>query len=114
MPGEPNDISRCCTAREQNREQGHVGAAVTLWLLSAPRSYRRFARGVLNFLEVYLLGATGICVVPASSFCSRLHGFRITALEEDPDLMQNTIRRLAKAIRSYLASGARELDREIG
>jgi aspartate/methionine/tyrosine aminotransferase len=53
----------------------------------------------------YLLGATGICVVPASSFCSPLHGFRITALEEDRDLMQSTTRRLARAIREYLASG---------
>ncbi len=54
----------------------------------------------------YLLGATGICVVPISSFCSRLDGFRITALEEDADLMQDTIRRLAAAIRDYVASGA--------
>jgi aspartate/methionine/tyrosine aminotransferase len=53
----------------------------------------------------YLLGATGICVVPASSFCSPLEGFRITALEEDPELMQDTVRRLAQAIRDYLASG---------
>lgn len=53
----------------------------------------------------YLLGATGICVVPASSFSSPLHGFRITALEEDPELMRDTIRRLGLAIREYLASG---------
>jgi aspartate/methionine/tyrosine aminotransferase len=55
----------------------------------------------------YLLGARGICVVPASSFCSGLQGFRITALEEDRDLMQSTIRRLAEAIRDYLASSPR-------
>ncbi len=54
----------------------------------------------------YLLGATGICVVPISSFCSRLQGFRITALEENRELMKDTIRRLAQAIRDYLASGA--------
>lgn len=53
----------------------------------------------------YLLAATGICVVPASSFCSPLHGFRITALEENPELMRDTIRRLGGAIRDYLASG---------
>ncbi|MCP4038456.1 MAG: hypothetical protein GY733_16060 [bacterium] len=52
----------------------------------------------------YLLGATGICVVPISSFCSKLHGFRITALEEDPELMKDTTRRLAQAIRNYIAS----------
>ncbi len=54
----------------------------------------------------YLLGATGICVVPASSFCSDLPGFRITALEEDPVQMRDTCRRLAEAIRSYLGSGS--------
>src|SRR5690606_12584028 len=31
----------------------------------------------------YLLGATGICVVPISSFCSDLKGFRVTLLEEN-------------------------------
>ncbi len=52
----------------------------------------------------YLLGATGICVVPISSFCSRLLGFRITALEEDQEQMKTTIQRLAQAIRDYVAS----------
>ena len=54
----------------------------------------------------YLLAATGICVVPASSFGSKLHGFRITALEEDHDLMRDITRRLAQGIRDYLASGS--------
>ncbi len=31
----------------------------------------------------YLLGAKGVCVVPISSFCSELQGFRVTLLEED-------------------------------
>lgn len=31
----------------------------------------------------YLLGAKGICVVPISSFCSELSGFRVTLLEDD-------------------------------
>ena len=33
------------------RALGWTWAAVTLWLLFAPGSYRRFARGVLNFFE---------------------------------------------------------------
>ena len=33
----------------------------------------------------YLLGAKGVCVVPISSFCSELQGFRVTLLEEDED-----------------------------
>ena len=52
----------------------------------------------------YMLGATGICVVPASSFGSDLHGFRITALEDNPTQMRDTIRRLAEGIRKYVAS----------
>ena len=35
----------------------------------------------------YLLGAKGICVVPISSFCSELQGFRVTLLEEDEEVL---------------------------
>jgi alanine-synthesizing transaminase len=52
----------------------------------------------------YLLGATGICVVPISSFCSDLIGFRVTLLEEDEDLLRNTFTRLKDAIIQYLNS----------
>mgnify|MGYP003636127247 CR=1 FL=1 len=52
----------------------------------------------------YLLGATGICVVPISSFCSDLMGFRVTLLEEDEELLQRTFKTLKKAIRQYLDS----------
>lgn len=52
----------------------------------------------------YLLGATGICVVPISSFCSNLKGFRITILEEDEKLLRNTFTRLKDAIIEYLNS----------
>ncbi len=38
----------------------------------------------------YLLGAKGICVVPISSFCSELQGFRVTLLEENEDTLINT------------------------
>jgi len=31
----------------------------------------------------YLLGATGICVVPLTSFYTDIPGFRITLLEKD-------------------------------
>ena len=52
----------------------------------------------------YLLGATGICVVPISSFCSDLLGFRITLLEEDEDLLKKTFGTLRDSIRQYLDS----------
>lgn len=52
----------------------------------------------------YLLGATGICVVPISSFCSDLLGFRVTLLEEDDDLLKRTFMTLRDSIRLYLDS----------
>lgn len=52
----------------------------------------------------YLLGATGICVVPISSFCSDLKGFRITLLEEDETRLRNIFEQLKTAIVTYLAS----------
>ena len=52
----------------------------------------------------YLLGATGICVVPISSFCSDLKGFRVTLLEEDENLMKSTFTKLKDAIIEYLSS----------
>lgn len=52
----------------------------------------------------YLLGATGICVVPISSFCSELKGFRVTLLEEDEELLKRTFTRLKDSIIEYLNS----------
>lgn len=66
----------------------------------------QWVKGVsLDFRFVYyLLGATGICVVPISSFCSNLLGFRVTLLEEDEDLLKKTFTKLKSAIREYLDS----------
>jgi alanine-synthesizing transaminase len=52
----------------------------------------------------YLLGATGICVVPISSFASHLKGFRVTLLEENVAQMEAVFTRLATAIEEYVAS----------
>ena len=52
----------------------------------------------------YLLASTGICVVPISSFCSDLRGFRVTLLEDDEVTFKNTFTRLADAIKAYLGS----------
>lgn len=70
------------------------------------RLVEEWVEGVsLDFRFVYyLLGATGICVVPISSFCSDLLGFRITLLEEDEELLKQTFTRLRVAIREYLDS----------
>ncbi len=50
----------------------------------------------------YLLGATGICVVPLSGFYCRRDGFRITLLECDDEKRRWTYRTLGEAIREYL------------
>ena len=52
----------------------------------------------------YLLAAKGICVVPISSFCSDLQGFRVTLLEEDEELFSKTFTIIREAIEEYLAS----------
>jgi alanine-synthesizing transaminase len=52
----------------------------------------------------YLLGATGICVVPLTSFSSDLQGFRVTLLETDEGRFTETFDTLAESINQYLAS----------
>ncbi len=50
----------------------------------------------------WLLGATGICTVPLSGFCSSLQGFRATLLENNDEKRRQTYRKLAESIRIYL------------
>ncbi|RAW02623.1 pyridoxal phosphate-dependent aminotransferase [Pseudochryseolinea flava] len=52
----------------------------------------------------YLLGAKGICVVPISSFCSELQGFRVTLLEEDEETLVKTFTAIRDGIVEYLES----------
>jgi alanine-synthesizing transaminase len=50
----------------------------------------------------YLLGATGICVVPLTTgFNSSYYGFRATLLEPDLKKFTSVIEALARAIREY-------------
>ncbi|MEQ8712646.1 MAG: pyridoxal phosphate-dependent aminotransferase, partial [Cyclobacteriaceae bacterium] len=46
----------------------------------------------------YLLAAKNVCVVPISSFCSDLLGFRVTLLEEDEQMLQETFKRIREGI----------------
>jgi len=50
----------------------------------------------------YLMGSTGICVVPLSGFCCKRDGFRITLLECDDAKRNWTLKTLAQAIREYV------------
>jgi aspartate/methionine/tyrosine aminotransferase len=52
----------------------------------------------------YLLAAKGICVVPISSFCSELHGFRVTLLEEDEEGLIQIFKSIREGIMEYVRS----------
>ena len=52
----------------------------------------------------YLLGSTGVCVVPLSSFATNLQGFRITLLERDETEFINIFETIAAAIEQYITS----------
>lgn len=52
----------------------------------------------------YLLGATGICVVPLTSFFTSLQGFRITLLEKNETKFRNTLKKVADNIVKYIES----------
>lgn len=52
----------------------------------------------------YLLAAKGICVVPISSFCSDLRGFRVTILEDDEKVLKETFSVISEAIKEYINS----------
>lgn len=53
----------------------------------------------------YLLAAKQVCVVPISSFCSDLFGFRVTLLEEDEAMLQETFKRIKEGILEYTSNG---------
>lgn len=52
----------------------------------------------------YLLGSTGVCLVPLSSFATDLQGFRATLLERDEQEFTKVIHTIADGITRYLAS----------
>lgn len=52
----------------------------------------------------YLLGAKGVCVVPISSFCSELQGFRVTLLEEKEETLVQTFTAIRDGIVEYLSN----------
>ncbi len=52
----------------------------------------------------YLLGATGICVVPLTSFATELQGYRTTLLERDEKAFRLIFATMAEKIKEYLAS----------
>jgi aspartate/methionine/tyrosine aminotransferase len=75
-------------------------------------------RGVKEFIEkivnakiepdkrfvYYLLGSTGICTVPLTSFFTDLPGFRITLLEKDVSRFEGLVKILAQNVLQYVES----------
>ncbi|RUM36516.1 MAG: aminotransferase, partial [Desulfobulbus sp.] len=52
----------------------------------------------------YLLGSTGVCVVPLSSFATSLQGFRITLLERNEQEFIKIFTTIAAAVKEYISS----------
>jgi aspartate/methionine/tyrosine aminotransferase len=52
----------------------------------------------------YLLGATGICVVPLTSFFTSLQGFRMTLLEKDEGKFEEIVKIIAEKVEEYIES----------
>lgn len=72
---------------------------------------RRFVENIVNSkierdmrFVYYLLGSTGICVVPLTSFFTSTPGFRITLLEKDEQKFEKTVRIIAEKIVEYVES----------
>ncbi|MCL2282134.1 MAG: pyridoxal phosphate-dependent aminotransferase [Fibromonadales bacterium] len=76
-------------------ENPEIKAKVEEWCKGVSPDYR---------FVYYLLGATGICVVPMSSFCCDLQGFRVTILEEDENELMKIFSALRDAIKHYVKS----------
>lgn len=73
-------------------------------------SIRNFTEEITQDVELdkrfvyYLLGATGICVVPLTGFSCELYGFRVTLLETNEEKFKWIISTIAENIREYLSS----------
>jgi len=76
-------------------EDPRIEAVVNQWLANDPGMAldKRFV--------YYLLAAKGVCVVPISSFCSELQGFRVTLLEENEQLLKETFTLIKEAVLEY-------------
>ena len=91
-------------------EEGRLNSNQTLAIEN--REVKQFVESLVNQPGVapdkrfvyYLLGATGVCVVPLSSFATELQGFRSTLLETDEERFRKIFDIIAEAIKKYLAS----------
>lgn len=61
----------------------------------------------------YLLAATGICVVPLTSFFTPLMGFRMTLLDKDVEEFEHTVKTIAEKIIEYIQSSNKNMQTAI-
>ncbi|HNZ65058.1 MAG TPA: pyridoxal phosphate-dependent aminotransferase [Smithella sp.] len=61
----------------------------------------------------YLLAATGICVVPLTSFFTPLLGFRMTLLDKDEAEFEYTIKTIAEKFTEYINSSSKNMQTAI-
>ena len=62
------------------------------------------SKSVLRTDKVFayeMLGAEGVCVVPLSGFSSPIDGFRMTLLEEDDALFEETCTRIRRGAEAF-------------
>ncbi|MEM6642072.1 MAG: pyridoxal phosphate-dependent aminotransferase [Bacteroidota bacterium] len=83
-------------AQKMAVEDPAVEKLLTAWLTKEMPLDQRFV--------YYLLAAKQVCVVPISSFASELLGFRITLLEEDSSILQETLDRIKSGLFEYCES----------
>ncbi len=80
------------------------------YLPIAEPEVRSYVEGLTQGIEYdkrfvyYLLAATGICVVPLTSFFSPLLGFRMTLLDKDIDEFEHVVKTIAARITQYIQS----------
>ncbi len=83
-----------------NAQTLHIdNVAVRALVEDAVKGVRKDARFVY-----YLLGATGVCTVPLSSFNTHIHGLRMTLLELNDGAFIHTCKTIARAIHNYTKS----------
>jgi alanine-synthesizing transaminase len=52
----------------------------------------------------YLLGCTGICVIPLTSFFTSVPGFRMTLLDKDEERFEFVVKTIAEKVVEYIES----------
>jgi Aspartate/tyrosine/aromatic aminotransferase len=82
-------------------ENAAIQALVEQWVRQEMPLDKRFV--------YYLLGAKGVCVVPISSFCSELQGFRVTLLEEDEATLIKTFTLIRMVLLNIFRATKRDL-----